>query len=62
MLQLRLKQIPGVTINQDRLASRIGSTDGSLASVLNILAELNDDSVPEEERIFLISEENLLKQ
>ena len=62
MLEMRLKNIPGLTVNDQVLASRIKATDGSLEAVFNLLAEMDDESIPNEERIFVVDETHLVKQ
>lgn len=41
---------------------RIQQTDRSLASVFLILSELENDTLPNEERVFVIHEEKLCSQ
>jgi hypothetical protein len=61
MLEFRLKNIPGVTVNNSLLSTRIKQTDRTLASVLSLLSELNDDDLPDEERVFVVHEEDVIK-
>jgi len=62
MLEYRLRNVPGMTINQEMLKTKVKASDRSLASVLQLLSELYNDDIKDEERIFQIHEEELLKK
>jgi hypothetical protein len=61
MLELRLQQIPGVDIHPGILATRLAATKRTMAEVMNLLKELYDDTIPDEERIFVVKAKQLLK-
>ena len=59
MLGIRMQNVPGVTINQQNLEKRVKATDGSLSSILKLLSEMDDGTIPDEERIFVIDSSHL---
>lgn len=62
MLEVRLQAIPGCTVNAKILRSKIHATDRTLGAVMGLLKELDDEYMPDDERIFVIDETHVLKK
>jgi hypothetical protein len=59
MLELRMKNVPGVHVNHELLVKKVEESDRGLATVLELLQQLEVDDVPEEERIFRLDEKEI---
>lgn len=63
ILQLRVKNIPGVIIDDAKLVERVKASDRKLSTVLEMVQELDrEDTEGEEERIFQFDLEHLEKK
>jgi hypothetical protein len=52
ILEMRLRNIQGITVNFDALKRQVLASDRTLESVLKLVENMDRDDLPEEERIF----------
>jgi hypothetical protein len=59
-LQLRLSNIPGITVNEERFVEKL-EKDSSLGGIMKVIRTIEIDDLPEDERIFMIDQSQLKK-
>jgi len=61
ILELRVKNVPGVHVQHELLVKTVQDSDRRLSSVLMLLNHLDAKDMADEERIFQFDEKNLTK-
>ena len=59
ILELRIKNVPGVNVRHDLLVQAAGGSNRSISNVLKLLNDLDRDDLSDEERIFKFDEAHL---
>lgn len=54
VLQMRLSNLPGISTNSERLLQRLTAGSRALSSVLTLVADIDRDDVPLDQRVFYI--------
>ena len=60
-LVLRLKNLPAIKVNEEKLRAKL-EKNRSLASVLGLLQDIDDDTIPKEEHIIVVNEDDYAAQ
>jgi hypothetical protein len=55
-LILRMKNLPAIKINEDKLRAQV-EKERSFYSVIGLLQDINDETIAEEDHIFVVNEE-----
>jgi predicted nuclease of predicted toxin-antitoxin system len=59
ILELRMKNVPGVKVNHELLVQTVHASDRKLESVLALLSQLNRTDLDDSQRIFQFDEDHL---
>jgi hypothetical protein len=59
IVELRMKNLPGVTVNHDLLTQSLRASDRQLSSVLKLVDQLEESGLSDEQRIFKFDESHL---
>ena len=62
VMELRVKNVPGIKVNHALLSETVKSSDRRLSTVLALVRQVEQDDLPEEERIFAFDMDHLQKQ
>mmetsp|Transcript_26172 Transcript_26172/g.40119 ORF Transcript_26172/g.40119 Transcript_26172/m.40119 type:complete len:122 (+) Transcript_26172:530-895(+) len=54
-LIIRLKGVDGIQLDEERFKDELKASGGSLESVLKLVKSLDDDTIPENEKILTVS-------
>jgi alcohol dehydrogenase YqhD (iron-dependent ADH family) len=55
-LILRMKNLPAIKVNEDKLRAQV-QKQRSFYSVIGLLQDINDETIAEEDHIFVVNEE-----
>jgi hypothetical protein len=56
IVELRLKNVPGVTVNHELMTQSLQTSDRELSSVLKLAGQLEESGLSDEQRIFKFDE------
>ena len=62
ILELRMKNVPGVTVRHDLLVQAASGSDRSMSNVLRLLDDIDREDLTDNERIFQFDETHLAQR
>lgn len=61
MLQLRMSNLPGISVDAEQLQRRVTMGDRQLSTVLSLILDVERDDLPDSERVFHIESDKVVE-